>query len=396
MSADASSSGSTFAAPDAPATPATPDAPDAPDAPSVPAVSGASPAPVSPSSASATAARRAPPPLWSDVEIETVTLLKAALPAHRALAACAEALIRTPLDAAALEAFSLLDAVGAVQLDGEPVDPHAALEAPAPQREATVVRQMTALGRARELGAPVGSTLALELAALIVGRDVSVRRGPADPGEGGRCPPPLPQGAERLQGRLERWQDFVQRDSGDLDPLLLCGIALAEWLAIRPFTGGNVRVGQLLVQLMMVEEELLPAPLLPLSLHASRRSDACWQALHASRLAGHPAAWLRFFLGAIEASARDTSARLAHWEAYCATLPGTLESLLPKRPSAGFLQLCARPSFGLADAIDTGLARRQTAAAWLTRLVEGGLLRERRAGKEKRYVNDAVVLLLLD
>ena len=60
------------------------------------------------------------------------------------------------------------------------------------------------------------------------------------------------------------------------------------------------------------------------------------------------------------------------------------------------MQLCARPSFGLADAIDTGLQRRQTAASWLARLVDGGLLREARAGKEKRFVNDAVMALLLD
>jgi len=345
----------------------------------------------------------APAPLWSGVELESVGLLKAALPAHRALAACAEALARTPLDAAALDALCLLDAVGAVQLEGEPIDPRMALELPHHQLEPTVARQADALRRADRDKDTVGGGRALEFASLIVGRTVSIRRRAPDPSEAGllgayptRRLPPLPQGGERVQGRLERWQDFVQRDSGDLDPLLMSGTALAEWLAIRPFTAGNVRVGQLLVQLLLVEEDLLPRLALPFSLHVSRHSDAGWQALHATRAAAHPEPWLRFFLGAIEASARDTLERLARWEEVLETLPVTLGALLPKTPSTALVQLCARPSFGLADAIDTGLARRQTAAAWLARLVEGGVLREARAGKEKRFVNDAVVALLLD
>ena len=345
----------------------------------------------------------APPPLWSGGAIETVGLLKAALPAHRALAACAQALSRTPLDAGALEAFALLDAVGAVQLDGEVVDPRTVLELPAHQMDAAVARQVEALARVTAADASVDAGCALELAATIAGRTVAVRRGAPDPDEAGlgashaaRRVPPLPRGVERLQVRLERWQAFVQRDSGDLDPLLMCGTALAEWLAIRPFTGANVRVGQLLAQLLLVEEDLLPVPALPFSLHVSRHADGCWQALQATRAAAHPEPWLRFFLGAVEASAADTLERLERWEEVLAVLPVTLEALLPKTPSAALVQLCARPSFGLADAIDTGLARRQTAAAWLARLVEGGVLREARAGKEKRFVNDAVVAALLD
>lgn len=338
-------------------------------------------------------------PLWQGVDIETVTLLKASLPAHRALAACALALARSPLANAAADAFGLLDSVGAVQLDGEPIDPRGALECAAHQMSPTVARQMLALGHARRTAAEaaVDGTRALELAALIAGHDVSLRRGAASATEPGVdvARAPLPSGAELLQRRLERWQGFVQRDSGDLDPLLMCGTALAEWFAIRPFTGANVRVGWLLAQLLLLEEDLLPVPALPLALHASRHSDACWRALRETRASAHPEPWLRFFLAAVESSARDALTRLAAWEDALARLPDTLGTLLPKTPPPALVTLCARPSFGIADVIDTGLPRRQTAAAWLLRLVEGGVLRERRLGKEKRFVNDATVTLLL-
>ena len=345
----------------------------------------------------------APPPLWSGVEIETVELLKAAVPAHRALAACARALARTPLDAVALDAFALLDAVGAAQLDGEPLDPREALESAPQQIDAVVLRQNEALRRAVREARPVGSACALELASLVAGRTVAVRRHGLEAGEPGlgiaataRHAVPLPLGAERLQSRLDHWQGFVQSDSGDLDALLMSGTALAEWLAIRPFTSGNVRVGQLLVQLLLLEEDLLPIPALPLSLYMSRHSESCWRALHATRAAAHPEPWLRFFLGAVEHVSLDTLARLEAWEDVFAVLPITLGELLPKRPSEALIGVCARPSFGMADIIDTGLSRRQTAAAWLARLIEGGVLREARAGKEKRFVNEAVVALLAD
>ena len=344
----------------------------------------------------------APAPLWSGVEIETAELLKAAIPAHRALAACARAFARTPLDSAALDAFALLDAVGAVQLDGEPLDPREVLESPPQQRDAVVVRQHEALRHALREARPVGSAVALELASLVAGRTVAVRRQTLDTAEPGLDPGalgwravPLPLGAERLRVRLDRWQDFVQSDSGDLDALLMSGTALAEWLAVRPFSSGNVRVGQLLVQLLMLEEDLLPVPALPLSLYMSRHSEACWRALHAARAAAHPEPWLRFFLGAVEHVSLDTLTRIDAWEAVLAVLPVTLGELLPKTPSAELIQVCARPSLGMSDVIDTGLSRRQTAAAWLARLVDGGVLRERRAGKEKRFVNEAVVSLLV-
>ena len=351
-----------------------------------------------------------PAPLWSG-GIETRGLLKAALPAHRALAACAQALRRTPLDIAALDAFTLLDAVGAVQLEGEPMDPRAVLETPPHQLEPVVARQREALARAALDERPVDAALALELASVVAGRAVSLRRHglvagarpgfPDAPTASARPPPsspvvPLPHEPERLQGRLERWEGFVQRDSGDLDPLLMCGVALAEWLAIRPFTTANVRVGQLLVQLLLVEEDLLPSATLPLSLHLSRHADTCWSALSEAGARADPEPWLRFFLGAVESSANDTLGRLEGWEDELAALPARLGRLLPKVPSEDFVRLCARAGFGLADVIETGLSRRQTAAAWVARLVEGGVLRELRAGKEKRLVNDAVVALLID
>ena len=71
-----------------------------------------------------------------------------------------------------------------------------------------------------------------------------------------------------------------------------------------------------------------------------------------------------------------------------------MRSNLPKEPSLALIDVCNRPSFGLAELSYVGLSRRQTASAWMQRLISQGVLTELRVGKEKRYINNAVLNLL--
>ena len=54
-------------------------------------------------------------------------------------------------------------------------------------------------------------------------------------------------------------------DSGDLDPLVRLAVAHYQFEAIHPFTDGNGRTGRVLNSLLLVEQGLLPIPILYLS-----------------------------------------------------------------------------------------------------------------------------------
>lgn len=342
------------------------------------------------------------PKLPVAARIETISALKSCLPARAALAAFSQALKQSALGSIATESYALLDSVGAIQLQGLPVDLPSALQDSRLGSQPELQRLVAARSRARGRlsSEPVGSSMALELASDLEGKPVSVRRGDgqhleSDSNDRSYSQLPLPQGAEKLQALLEDWQSFVQRSSADLDPLLMAAAAHGQWIALRPFTHANISLCQLLTALLFTEEGLLPDPALPLALYFSRHAEKYWQNLHNAVVHADHGSWIQFFMTAVEESSVEAIDQLARWQSCSSELGAAMNSCLPKTPSDSLIQTCSRPSFGLADLAQSGLARRQTASAWMQKLVETGVIEELRIGKEKRYINRKVVALLL-
>lgn len=340
------------------------------------------------------------PTLPAGSRLESIQALKATIAARAALAAFAQALKQTAMGDAAGSAFALMDAVGAAQLEGEPLDLLEALRASEPA-SSRLQSHLNARhqAHARLLDEPVGSTLALELASALHNKPVSVRRGAALESDSGSTSPYYsrlspPRGAERLQALLEDWQGFVQQDAGDLDPLLMAAAAHGQWIALRPFTHANILTGQLLTALLLCEEDLLPSPSLPLALYFSRHADAHWQQLYVAMAHGDHTCWIEFFMTAVTESAVKATGILMQWEKLAMEQAKIMNISLPKPPDAALIAVCTRPSFGMADLAQAGLSRRQTASSWMQKLMAEGLLSEMKLGKEKRFVNDAVIRLL--
>ncbi|MFK7855976.1 MAG: Fic family protein [Granulosicoccus sp.] len=334
--------------------------------------------------------------------IETISALKSCLPARAALAAFSQALKQSALRPIATDSYALLDSVGAIQLQGLPVDLLSALQDNRLGSQPELQRHLDARNKvqSRLSSEPVGSSMALQLASDLEGKPVSVRRGDgqrleSEPTNRAYSQLPLPQGAEKLQALLEDWQSFVQHSSADLDPLLMTAAAHGQWIALRPFTHANISLCQLLTSLLLTEEGLQPVPVLPLALYFSRHAEKYWQNLHNAVVMGDHGSWIQFFMTAVEEASVDAIDQLAQWQNSSLELGAAMNSCLPKAPSAALIETCSRPSFGLADLAQTGLARRQTASAWMQKLVDIGVIEELRIGKEKRYINRQVVSLLL-
>ena len=139
---------------------------------------------------------------------------------------------------------------------------------------------------------------------------------------------------------------------------------------------------------------MLPAPALPISLYFSRRAERHWEFMYQAVAQGNHAAWIQFYMTAAGEAASDATEQLMLWEQHKQALAQIMRAELPKEPSTALIDVCNRPSFGLADLSDAGLPRRQTASSWMQRLVSAGMITEIRIGKEKRYINKAVLELL--
>jgi len=333
--------------------------------------------------------------------LETIAALKAAIPARAALAGFAQALKQSSMADVALDIFCLIESVGALQLSGRIVELRTALQA----SQTSQIPELACHNKARISAherlsrEPVSCSLALDLASAMSGDPVSVRRGDTVNEASTTAYSAFskwtpPNGAERIQTLLENWQTFVQMSSGDLDPVIMVAAAIGQWNALQPFTDENIANGQLLLSLLMCEEDLLPAPALPVSLYFSRRAERHWEYMYQAAAQGNHAAWIQFFMTAVTEASIDATEQLMQWEKLKNNLAESMSKHLPKEPSTSLIDVCNRPSFGLADLSDAGLGRRQTATAWMQRLVSEGVLSEMRVGKEKRYINVGVLSLL--
>lgn len=112
--------------------------------------------------------------------------------------------------------------------------------------------------------------------------------------------PPAPDDLSDAFGALER---FLH--DHDHPPLVIAGLAHAQFETIHPFLDGNGRVGRLLITLLLVERNVLTKPLLYLSLFLKQNRAEYYERLSGIRTRGDWEGWLTFFLTGVTATATD-------------------------------------------------------------------------------------------
>ncbi len=341
-------------------------------------------------------------PLGSLLSIESDTLLKACVAPAVAIAQYQQALQWSNFAAKYAAWVSVLEAAGTQQLSGTPVIAAELLQAGNSKDNTPISRLLELLSApdANFSTQNVDATVALHIANAISPREVSLRRRAANQGELAGLPPEYlpPTGAERLQFLLDDWQQFVGRGAADMNPLLLVGLAHCQFICIRPFTFSNTATALLLNQILLTEEGVLDkGSVLPLAWQFSHRATDYWQMqINAVRNQSWEP-WLLFFLQKVTDCADRSTNQLHQLERLRANLLIKIEEYLPGISNADKLAtICTQPSCGIGDVVSEGVAKRQTAASYLGRIAEAGVLRECRIGKEKRFVNDSLLALLLD
>ncbi len=116
-----------------------------------------------------------------------------------------------------------------------------------------------------------------------------------------RFVPPPPDDAKAALAELDQW---IHSDD-PLPPLIKAGLAHVQFETIHPFLDGNGRIGRLLIALLVEHWNLLPLPILYLSVPLKRRRDEYYRLLTAVRTDGDWEGWSRFFLECVCEAADD-------------------------------------------------------------------------------------------
>ncbi len=116
-----------------------------------------------------------------------------------------------------------------------------------------------------------------------------------------RFVPPPPDAVPDALSRLERW---LHKEAA-LPPLVRAGLAHVQFETTHPFLDGNGRIGRLLVTLLVEHWNLLPSPLLYLSLAFKLHQEEYYRRLSAVRTEGDWEGWTAFFLECVRQAADD-------------------------------------------------------------------------------------------
>lgn len=117
----------------------------------------------------------------------------------------------------------------------------------------------------------------------------------------GKLTPPPAAKIEELVHDLEK---FINNNS-PLPALIKAGLAHVQFETIHPFLDGNGRIGRLLIVLMLIQDNVIHAPILYPSTYFKKHHVKYYEKLDGVRTRGDFEGWISFYLKAIKESALD-------------------------------------------------------------------------------------------
>jgi len=168
-----------------------------------------------------------------------------------------------------------------------------------------------------------------------------------------------------------------------------------QFEAIHPFSDGNGRTGRILNLLYLVEQKLLELPVLYLSRAIIRRKPDYYRLLLTVTLDGAWEEWLLFMLRAVQETAVWTTQRIHAIQRLMADTAAYVRANAYGAYSRELVELIfVQPYCRIANVVQAGIAKRQTAAAYLKKLQSVGVLEEIKSGREKLFINTSFMRLL--
>ena len=206
-----------------------------------------------------------------------------------------------------------------------------------------------------------------------------------------------PQDKSEIERHMANLEKFINDTTlSGLDPLIKMAIIHHQFESIHPFYDGNGRTGRIIIVLYLVISDLLDLPILYLSRYITHNKVEYYKLLQNIRERQGDEEdwreWVIFILRGIEETATETI-----------TLVKSISSLMSEYKSI------LRPAFGRQykhelinnlffhpytkiEFIERDLmVTRKTAAAYLEKIVDLGLLTKEKTGKTNYYVNKRLV-----
>ncbi|BBI16645.1 Fic family protein [Neochlamydia sp. S13] len=118
----------------------------------------------------------------------------------------------------------------------------------------------------------------------------------------------VPPPPDHLMDCLGEFEKFLHERQ--LPPLIHTALCHYQFEAIHPFLDGNGRIGRLLIILLLIEQKMLPTPILYLSAFFEATRDEYYKQLYNVSARGTWHEWLIYFLNGIAVQTEDVLSRV--------------------------------------------------------------------------------------
>lgn len=347
------------------------------------------------------------PALPPATELESPTVLKACISARAALAELKALGDLIPDQAILINSIPLLEAQASSEIEnivttGDQLFRFAGTPTDAGADSATkeTLRYRTALANGYQSLSerPLSTRTAVDICRTIKGVDIDVRTTPGTALANGRTGKVIytpPEGERLIRELLGNWETYIHA-TDDVDPLVRLAVQHYQFEAVHPFSDGNGRTGRVINLLFLVEQGLLDIPVLYLSRAIIRQKSDYYRLLLGVTVKADWEPWLLFLIDAVGETARWTSARIRAIRLLLDQTAAAMRKNAPRIYSRELAELVfAQPYCRIGNLVEAGIAQRQSASTYLKTLVSIGLLEERKAGRERLFVNPSLLALLM-
>jgi len=204
-----------------------------------------------------------------------------------------------------------------------------------------------------------------------------------------------PQDINDINKLMANLEEFINNQSMcDYDPLVKLAIIHFQFESIHPFYDGNGRTGRIINILYLILEELQNLPILYLSNYIIKNKPDYYHHLQQIRDDNNWEEWILFIIRGIEITSKETINLISQIRELMLEYKYKLRDNYKFYSQDLLNNLFKHPYTKIEFIVNDLNVSRITAANYLNKLAEDGMLRKERIGTGNYYINERLFDLL--
>jgi len=203
---------------------------------------------------------------------------------------------------------------------------------------------------------------------------------------------------EEIRQKMAGLEKFINiNDSCPLDPIIKLALIHYQFESIHPFADGNGRTGRILNMLYLIQQQLLPQPILYLSAYIIDHKQDYYRLLNEVTQTENWRDWILFMITAVNETAQLTIRKVRGILQLKKELEPIVFKSLEKfgKRNELFELMFSMPYIKIDVLVKKGIAHRETASNYLKLLEKAGALTVLKIGKSHYYINHRLMDMLI-